>query len=48
VVNPETGDHADNTRRYVDDSPLTAADKDRLFQGNARRVYPRASRWLPA
>jgi 4-oxalmesaconate hydratase len=48
VVNPETNDHADNTRRYVDDSPLTAADKDRLFQGNARRVYPRASRWFPA
>jgi 4-oxalmesaconate hydratase len=48
VVNPETNDHADNTRRYVDDSPLTAADKDRLFHGNARRVYPRASRWLPA
>ncbi|HEY3837177.1 MAG TPA: amidohydrolase family protein [Bryobacteraceae bacterium] len=48
VVNPETNDHADNTRRYVDDSPLTTADKDRLFQGNARRVYPRASRWFPA
>ncbi len=48
VVNPETNDHADNTRRYVDDSPLTAADKDRLFQGNAQRVYPRASRWFPA
>jgi 4-oxalmesaconate hydratase len=47
VVNPETNDHADNTRRYVDDSPLTAADKDRLFQGNAQRVYPRASRWFP-
>jgi 4-oxalmesaconate hydratase len=48
VVNPETNDHADNTRRYVDDSPLTGADKDRLFHSNARRVYPRASRWLPA
>jgi 4-oxalmesaconate hydratase len=47
VVNPETNDHADNTRRYVDDSPLTSADKGRIFEGNARRVYPRASRWFP-
>ncbi len=46
VVNDETHDHYDNTRRYVDDSKLSAADKDRIYAANARRVYPRASRWL--
>src|ERR1019366_2329277 len=45
IVNDETGDHVDNTRRYVDDAGLSNADKDRVFSGNAARVYPRASRW---
>jgi 4-oxalmesaconate hydratase len=47
VINPETNDHADNTRRYVDESRLASADKERLFHGNALRVYPKASRWIP-
>lgn len=46
IINDETGDHYDNTRRYVDDSKLSAADKARIFAGNARRVYPRSSRWI--
>jgi len=46
VVNDETHDHYDNTRRYVDNSKLSAADKARVYSGNARRVYPRASRWI--
>jgi 4-oxalmesaconate hydratase len=46
VINPETGDNADNTRRYVDDSPLTSKEKDRLFSGNAAKVYPRATHWI--
>ena len=48
VVNDETHDHYDNTRRYVDDSKLNAGDKARIFADNARRVYPRASRWVQA
>lgn len=46
VINPETDDHVDNTRRYVDDAPLSSADKERVFAGNAKRVYPKASRWF--
>jgi 4-oxalmesaconate hydratase len=46
VVNPEINDHADNTRRYVDDSTLSAADKERVFSANAKRVYPRAAHWF--
>jgi 4-oxalmesaconate hydratase len=45
IVNPETNDHADNTSRYVNDSSLSSADKERVFSSNAARVYPRASRW---
>ena len=46
VINEETNDHYDNTRRYVDESKLNGAEKDRVFAANARRVYPRASRWI--
>jgi len=31
----------DDTRRYVDALPLSAADKQKIFEGNARKVYPR-------
>jgi 4-oxalmesaconate hydratase len=48
IINSETNDHADNTRRYVDDSPLTSAEKERVFTTNAQRVYPRAARWFEA
>ncbi len=46
VVNDETKDHYDNTRRYVDDSKLNGAEKERVYAANAKRVYPRAARWL--
>ena len=48
IVNEESGDHVDNTRRYVDDSGLSSTDKARVFSGNAARVYPRASSWIKA
>jgi 4-oxalmesaconate hydratase len=48
VVNDETHDHYDNTRRYVDDSKLNAGDKAQIYAVNARRVYPRATRWIQA
>jgi 4-oxalmesaconate hydratase len=48
VMNPEINDHADNTRRYVEQASLNAADQKRVFSGNAQRVYPRASRWIRA
>ena len=38
---PETGEYFDDTKRYVDALPLSAEDKDKIFEGNARRVYPR-------
>ena len=44
-IDPETGQPFDDTRRYVEASALNAAEKTKIFEGNARRVYPR---WRPA
>jgi 4-oxalmesaconate hydratase len=41
-VDPKTGRYFDDTKRYVENvASLTADDKRKLFEGNARRVYPR-------
>lgn len=43
-VDPETGHAFDDTRRYIDAVPwLTAADRQAIYEGNARRVYGRLS-----
>ena len=41
-IDPETGQYFDDTKRYIDSSALSAADKEKIFEDNARRVY---SRW---
>jgi 4-oxalmesaconate hydratase len=43
-IDPETGHHYDDTRRYLDAAALTGADRARIFEGNARRVYPRLAK----
>ncbi len=43
-VDPETGHHYDDTKRYIDQLKLSAADKAKIFEDNARRVYARLSR----
>jgi 4-oxalmesaconate hydratase len=45
-IDPETGHHFDDTRRYVD--ALRIADRDKVFEHNARRVYPRLDAHLKA
>ncbi|MDY7088542.1 MAG: amidohydrolase family protein [Actinomycetota bacterium] len=40
-VDPQTGHYFDDTRRYVDALGLSAADRAKVYEGNARRVYPR-------
>ncbi len=45
-IDPETGHHFDDTRRYIDALPLSAEDKAKIFEGNARRVYPRLNAHL--
>jgi 4-oxalmesaconate hydratase len=40
-VDPQTGFHWDDTKRYVDAVDLPAEEKRKIFELNARRVYPR-------
>jgi 4-oxalmesaconate hydratase len=43
-IDPETGYHFDDTKRYLDAiSWLGATDRRKIFEDNARRVYPRLS-----
>jgi 4-oxalmesaconate hydratase len=40
-IDPETGNYYDDTKRYIDALTIPDADKHRIFEGNARRVFPR-------
>jgi len=41
-LDPETGHYYDDTKRYIDAiGSLSAADREKLFHGNAKRVYSR-------
>ncbi|MCC2031256.1 amidohydrolase family protein [Microbacterium allomyrinae] len=48
-LDPRTGHYFDDTKRYVDATPhLDADQRARVYEGNARRVYPRLDRALTA
>ena len=47
-VDPETGHNFDDTKRYIDALPLSPEDRAKVFEGNARRVYPRLDKALRA
>jgi 4-oxalmesaconate hydratase len=41
-IDPETGHHFDDTKRYIDAVTwLSEEDRRKIFEGNARKVYPR-------
>ncbi|MPZ84205.1 MAG: amidohydrolase family protein [Actinophytocola sp.] len=40
-IDPRTGHHFDDTRRYVDALAIPVADKKKVYEHNARRAYPR-------
>ena len=40
-IDPETGHHFDDTKRYIDQAQLSADDKRKIFEGNAMRVFSR-------
>jgi 4-oxalmesaconate hydratase len=40
-IDPESGHHYDDTKRYIDALSLAAHDKQKIFEGNARKVYSR-------
>ena len=47
-IDPETGHHFDDTKRYIDKLTMSDEDKRRIYELNARRVYPRLDKALKA
>ena len=48
-IDPETGHNYDDTKRYIEAAPnLSAEDRFKIYEGNARRVYPRLDAALKA
>jgi len=46
-IDPETGNHYDDTRRYLDQlTTLSETDQHNIFEANARRVFPRLDAML--
>ncbi len=44
-IDPESGHYYDDTKRYIDAIDwISAGDREKIFHGNARKVYSR----LPA
>jgi 4-oxalmesaconate hydratase len=41
-IDPETGHHFDDTKRYIDAVPsLSHEEKTKIFEGNVRKVFSR-------
>ncbi len=47
-IDPETGHYFDDTKRYVDALDISDAERHAIFEGNARRVFPRLDAMLSA
>jgi 4-oxalmesaconate hydratase len=48
-IDPETGFPYDDTKRYIEASTiLNAEEKKKVYEGNARRVFPRLDAALKA
>src|SRR5207245_11473058 len=40
-IDPRPGHYFDDTKRYIDALSVSTAQKERIFEKNARRVFPR-------
>jgi 4-oxalmesaconate hydratase len=47
-IDPETGNYFDDTKRYVDAAAISLVQREQVFSGNVRRVYPRLDAALKA
>jgi len=47
-IDPTTGFHFDDTKRYVDALEISPEERHAIFEGNARRVFPRLDAQLKA
>ena len=47
-IDPRTGFYFDDTKRYIEAADLNDAEKHQIYEGNARRVFPRLDARLKA
>ena len=48
-IDPETGHYYDDTKRYIEATGnLSPEERHKVYEGNARRVYPRLDKALKA
>jgi 4-oxalmesaconate hydratase len=47
-IDPQTGHYFDDTKRYVEAAEMNPQQRDKIYEGNARRVYPRLDAALKA
>ena len=47
-IDPTTGHYFDDTKRYVDALDISDNERHMIFEGNARRVFPRLDAQLKA
>ncbi|MDU1668424.1 MAG: amidohydrolase family protein, partial [Bradyrhizobium sp.] len=47
-IDPETGFYYDDTKRYIEAAKLTPEQRHQIYEGNARRVFPRLDAALKA
>jgi 4-oxalmesaconate hydratase len=47
-IDPTTGHYFDDTKRYVDALDISEGERAAIFEGNARRVFPRLDAQLKA
>jgi 4-oxalmesaconate hydratase len=45
-IDPTTGHYFDDTKRYIDALDISDAERHAIFEGNARRVFPRLDKQL--
>jgi 4-oxalmesaconate hydratase len=47
-IDPETGHYYDDTRRYIEAARIDPEQRNKIYEANARRVYPRLDATLKA
>nr|WP_294866243.1 hypothetical protein [uncultured Pseudogulbenkiania sp.] len=47
-IDPEASHYYDDTKRYIEAADLTAEERQQIYEGNTRRVYPRLDATLKA
>jgi 4-oxalmesaconate hydratase len=46
-IDPESGHYYDDTKRYIDAAAISDLERQKIFEGNVRWVYPRINERIP-